>query len=159
VHVDALAAAVLVTVVAGDVEVELPLPDFEPQAASPATSEAVATVNRILRIRSATPESMDRESLSTRSFGAEAYRRAGLGCPAVKDLTVVAIPVYFGSMGAEYLWLRDHSDDLAAAAAYERQDTVSSLTTGVLSLAAGFQPRLINTARGVNLLYQFWIHT
>jgi sterol desaturase/sphingolipid hydroxylase (fatty acid hydroxylase superfamily) len=29
---------------------------------------------------------------------------------------------------------------------------------GVLTLA-GFRPELIETARGVNLLYQFWIHT
>ena len=51
-------------------------------------------------------------------------------------------------MGAEYLWLRDHRDDLAAGtAAYERRDTVASLTMGVLSLAAPLVlPRLL---RGV----------
>jgi sterol desaturase/sphingolipid hydroxylase (fatty acid hydroxylase superfamily) len=53
----------------------------------------------------------------------------------VKDLTVVAIPLYFGSMGAEYLWQRGRHDELAGAAGlYERQDTIASLTMGVGSL-------------------------
>ncbi|MGC9961031.1 MAG: sterol desaturase family protein [Acidimicrobiales bacterium] len=53
----------------------------------------------------------------------------------MKDLTVVAIPIYFGSMGAEYLWLRDRSDELdGSPALYERKDTVASLTMGVGSL-------------------------
>jgi sterol desaturase/sphingolipid hydroxylase (fatty acid hydroxylase superfamily) len=53
----------------------------------------------------------------------------------VKDLTVVAIPFYFGSMGAEYLWLRKDLDELDdSPGAYERQDTIASLTMGVGSL-------------------------
>jgi sterol desaturase/sphingolipid hydroxylase (fatty acid hydroxylase superfamily) len=55
----------------------------------------------------------------------------------VKDLTVVAIPLYFGSMGAEYLWLRDRQDELEGSPGlYERQDTIASLTMGVGSLLA-----------------------
>lgn len=53
----------------------------------------------------------------------------------MKDLTVVAIPLYFGSMGAEYLWLRDRKGELEGSAGlYERKDTVASLTMGVGSL-------------------------
>ncbi|MGO8875590.1 MAG: sterol desaturase family protein [Acidimicrobiales bacterium] len=53
----------------------------------------------------------------------------------MKDLTVVAIPVYFGSMGAEYLWLRDRHEAVELSAGqYERRDTIASLTMGVGSL-------------------------
>jgi sterol desaturase/sphingolipid hydroxylase (fatty acid hydroxylase superfamily) len=53
------------------------------------------------------------------------------------DSTVVAIPVYFGTMGAEYLWLRNHADERGPTPAdYERRDTVTSLTMGVGSLVA-----------------------
>jgi sterol desaturase/sphingolipid hydroxylase (fatty acid hydroxylase superfamily) len=53
----------------------------------------------------------------------------------VKDLTVVAIPVYFGSMGAEYLWLRNRQEELEGSpGVYERKDTIASLTMGVGSL-------------------------
>src|SRR5450755_3406072 len=38
------------------------------------------------------------------------------------DSTVVAIPVYFGTMGAEYLWLREHADQRGPTPAdYERR--------------------------------------
>lgn len=60
-HEEALAeAAVLGGVPGEDVEEELPLPAFEPHAASPAASETTATVNHILRIPTATPDSLDR---------------------------------------------------------------------------------------------------
>ena len=53
------------------------------------------------------------------------------------DSTVVAIPVYFGTMGAEYLWLRNQADKRGPTPAdYERRDTVTSLTMGVGSLVA-----------------------
>ncbi len=53
------------------------------------------------------------------------------------DSTVAAIPVYFGTMGAEYLWLRAHADERGPTPAdYERRDTVTSLTMGVGSLVA-----------------------
>jgi sterol desaturase/sphingolipid hydroxylase (fatty acid hydroxylase superfamily) len=55
----------------------------------------------------------------------------------VKDLTVVAIPLYFGSMGAEYLWLRNRDDELEGSGGiYERRDTIASLSMGVGSLLA-----------------------
>jgi sterol desaturase/sphingolipid hydroxylase (fatty acid hydroxylase superfamily) len=65
----------------------------------------------------------------------------------VKDLTVVAIPLYFGSMGAEYLWLRNREDELGGSAGvYERRDTVASLTMGVGSLVAPLVlPKLLST--------------
>jgi hypothetical protein len=57
----------------------------------------------------------------------------------VADLTVAAVPFYFGSMEAERRWLR------ARAAAngpspvdYERSDTLASLAMGVASLVAPF---------------------
>ncbi|HYA67341.1 MAG TPA: sterol desaturase family protein, partial [Acidimicrobiales bacterium] len=54
-----------------------------------------------------------------------------------RDLTVVAVPVYFGTMAAEYWWLRRRSSDRAQTAGdYERRDTIASLTMGVGSLIA-----------------------
>jgi sterol desaturase/sphingolipid hydroxylase (fatty acid hydroxylase superfamily) len=53
------------------------------------------------------------------------------------DSTVGAIPVYFGSMGAEYLWLRRRADQRGPTPAdYERRDTVTSLAMGAGSLVA-----------------------
>jgi len=53
------------------------------------------------------------------------------------DLTKAAIPVYFGTMGAEYLWLRRRAElEGPSPADYERQDTITSLTMGVGSLLA-----------------------
>jgi sterol desaturase/sphingolipid hydroxylase (fatty acid hydroxylase superfamily) len=53
------------------------------------------------------------------------------------DSTVVAIPVYFGTMGAEYLWLRGHAGERGPTPAdYERRDTLTSLAMGVGSLVA-----------------------
>jgi sterol desaturase/sphingolipid hydroxylase (fatty acid hydroxylase superfamily) len=53
------------------------------------------------------------------------------------ELTVAAIPVYFGSIGAEYAWLRKHAEERGETAAdYEWRDTVASLTMGVGSLLA-----------------------
>jgi sterol desaturase/sphingolipid hydroxylase (fatty acid hydroxylase superfamily) len=55
------------------------------------------------------------------------------------DSTVVAIPVYFGTMGAEYLWLRERRAARGPTPAdYERRDTVTSLTMGTASLIAPF---------------------
>jgi sterol desaturase/sphingolipid hydroxylase (fatty acid hydroxylase superfamily) len=65
----------------------------------------------------------------------------------VKDLTVVAIPVYFGTMGAEYLWLRSKQEELEGSAGlYERKDTIASLTMGVGSLLGPLvMPRLLRS--------------
>jgi sterol desaturase/sphingolipid hydroxylase (fatty acid hydroxylase superfamily) len=53
------------------------------------------------------------------------------------DSTVAAIPVFFGTMGAEHLWLRAHADERGPTPAdYERRDTITSLTMGTWSLAA-----------------------
>ena len=58
----------------------------------------------------------------------------GAGPP---DLTVVAIPFYFGSMAVEYLWLRRRAATRGPTSGdYERRDTVASLTMGVGSLVA-----------------------
>jgi sterol desaturase/sphingolipid hydroxylase (fatty acid hydroxylase superfamily) len=61
------------------------------------------------------------------------------------DLTVAAIPGYFGSMGAEYAWLRRRAERAGPSAAdYERRDTIASLTMGVGSLLAPFvMPKLL----------------
>jgi sterol desaturase/sphingolipid hydroxylase (fatty acid hydroxylase superfamily) len=61
------------------------------------------------------------------------------------DLTVAAIPFYFGSMGAEYLWQRRHAAERGPTAAdYEWHDTVASLTMGVGSLVSPLVlPRLV----------------
>ena len=53
------------------------------------------------------------------------------------DSTVAAIPAYFGTMGAEYLWLRRHAGERGPTPAdYERRDTVTSLAMGAGSLVA-----------------------
>jgi sterol desaturase/sphingolipid hydroxylase (fatty acid hydroxylase superfamily) len=53
------------------------------------------------------------------------------------DATVLAIPMYFGTMGAEHLYLRRRAErEGPSAADYERQDTITSLTMGVASLVA-----------------------
>ena len=53
------------------------------------------------------------------------------------DSTVAAIPVYFGTMGAEYAWLRARADERGPTPAdYERRDTITSLAMGVGSLLA-----------------------
>ena len=53
------------------------------------------------------------------------------------ELTVAAIPVYFGSMGAEYAWLRRHAEERGETPGdYEGRDTLASLTMGVGSLVA-----------------------
>ena len=63
---------------------------------------------------------------------------------AAKDPTVLAIPLYFGTMGLEYLWLRDRPAEARQLLGYERRDTVTSLTMGVGSLVAPLVlPRLL----------------
>ena len=53
------------------------------------------------------------------------------------DLTVVAIPAYFGGMGAEYLYLkRTQAERGVGPGDYERNDTIASLSMGVASLLA-----------------------
>ena len=53
------------------------------------------------------------------------------------DLTVVAIPAYFGGMGAEYLWLKRTAAERGLTPGdYERSDTIASLTMGTASLVA-----------------------
>jgi sterol desaturase/sphingolipid hydroxylase (fatty acid hydroxylase superfamily) len=62
-----------------------------------------------------------------------------------RDLTVLAVPLYLGSMGLEYLWLRRQSVDRPPIAGdYERRDTVASLAMGVGSLVGPLVvPRLV----------------
>ncbi len=53
------------------------------------------------------------------------------------DLTVVAIPVYFGGMGAEHLALKRRTSTVGPSAGnYERNDTIASLSVGTASLVA-----------------------
>ena len=53
------------------------------------------------------------------------------------DLTVVAVPFYFATIGLEYLWLRRRARTRGPSPAdYERRDTITSLTMGVGSLLA-----------------------
>jgi sterol desaturase/sphingolipid hydroxylase (fatty acid hydroxylase superfamily) len=55
------------------------------------------------------------------------------------DLTVAAVPFYFGSMGAEYRALVKRADfEGPSRADYTRDDTVASLAMGVGSLVAPF---------------------
>ncbi|WP_421121786.1 sterol desaturase family protein [Aquihabitans daechungensis] len=53
------------------------------------------------------------------------------------DLTVIAIPAYFSSMGAEYAYLKRQAQDRAPIGGdYTRDDTIASLAMGVGSLLA-----------------------
>jgi sterol desaturase/sphingolipid hydroxylase (fatty acid hydroxylase superfamily) len=62
-----------------------------------------------------------------------------------RDLTVIAVPFYFGSMALEYLWLRRRSArEGPSAGDFERSDTLASLAMGVGSLVAPLiLPRLL----------------
>ena len=61
------------------------------------------------------------------------------------DSTVAAVPVYFATMGAEHLWLRERAGRRGPSPAdYERRDTITSLAMGVGSLLAPIVvPRLL----------------
>ncbi len=66
---------------------------------------------------------------------------------------------------SRYLWAMHvvhHSSEHYNLSTALRQPVTESVTCsipyGILALA-GFRPDVIETARGVNLLYQFWIHT
>jgi sterol desaturase/sphingolipid hydroxylase (fatty acid hydroxylase superfamily) len=61
------------------------------------------------------------------------------------DLTVVATPGYFATMGAEYRYLKKRAERQGPSAAdYERRDTIASLTMGVASLVAPLvMPKLL----------------
>jgi len=53
------------------------------------------------------------------------------------DLTVIAIPAYFGGMGAEYAVLKKRAaENGPTPGTYERNDTIASLTMGTASLVA-----------------------
>ena len=55
------------------------------------------------------------------------------------DLTLLAIPAFFGAMGAEYAWQRAHPVPAGTRAGdYQRADTLASLSMGVGSLAAPY---------------------
>jgi sterol desaturase/sphingolipid hydroxylase (fatty acid hydroxylase superfamily) len=62
-----------------------------------------------------------------------------------RDLTVLAVPVYFAAMGAEYARLRRRrAREGPSAGDYERRDTAASLAMGTLSLLAPLVlPRLL----------------
>jgi len=74
-----------------------------------------------------------------------AMRAPRLDKAGSRDLTVLAVPLYFATMAAEYAWLRRRSARLGpSAGAYERRDTVASLAMGVGSLVAPLVgPRLL----------------
>ncbi len=58
------------------------------------------------------------------------------------DLTVAAIPFYFGTMGAEAAWWRKRREDGGAAPGdYERNDTIASLAMGLGSLVVPLATR------------------
>ena len=61
-----------------------------------------------------------------------------------RDLSVIAVPLYFGGMAAEYLWIRRQPTRRATAGDYELHDTLTSLAMGVGSLLGPLVvPRLL----------------
>ena len=60
------------------------------------------------------------------------------------DLTVAAVPFYFGSMGAEHWWLKRRAAKHGPSPVdYEKNDTVASLTMGTLSLVVPLATRYV----------------
>jgi sterol desaturase/sphingolipid hydroxylase (fatty acid hydroxylase superfamily) len=60
------------------------------------------------------------------------------------DLTVVAVPFYFGSMGAEHWWLKRRAAERGPSPVdYEKQDTIASLTMGTVSLVLPLATRYV----------------
>jgi len=70
---------------------------------------------------------------------------AAFSAHAADTLTVAATPGYFATMGAEAAYLRRRAERLGPSAAdYTRDDTLASLSMGVLSLLAPMVlPRLL----------------
>jgi len=61
----------------------------------------------------------------------------GPGAGDAKDLTVIAVPLYFATMAGEYWWLRRRAAQNGPTAGdYEKRDTLASLAMGVGSLVA-----------------------
>jgi sterol desaturase/sphingolipid hydroxylase (fatty acid hydroxylase superfamily) len=69
--------------------------------------------------------------------------------PPAKDLTVIAVPFYFGAMAVEYVWLKRRAERRGpSASSYERRDTLASLAMGTASLVAPFVvPQLLRPFR------------
>ena len=66
------------------------------------------------------------------------------------DLTVLAIPVFFGAMGAEYAWQRAHPVEPGTRAGdYQTADTIASLSMGVGSLFAPYVAKKLLEARNI----------
>jgi sterol desaturase/sphingolipid hydroxylase (fatty acid hydroxylase superfamily) len=65
--------------------------------------------------------------------------------PSARDPTVLAIPFFFASMGAEYAFSRRRAAERRSSAGdYERRDALASLTMGTLSLLTPLvAPRLL----------------
>ena len=64
------------------------------------------------------------------------------------DLTVVAIPFYFGSMEAERRYLKARAEEVGPGTAdYTKDDTVASLTMGVASLLVPLATQCAGAAR------------
>jgi sterol desaturase/sphingolipid hydroxylase (fatty acid hydroxylase superfamily) len=72
-------------------------------------------------------------------------RTAAPAGDGARDLTIIAVPFYFATMAAEYLWLRRRAARTGPTAGdYERRDTLASLAMGVGSLLAPIVgPRLL----------------
>ena len=65
------------------------------------------------------------------------------------DLTVVAIPFYFGSMEVERRYLKQRAEEVGPGTAdYTKDDTVASLTMGVASLLVPARHRCARAPRG-----------
>ena len=80
-------------------------------------------------------------AMGRRRTRAVASRAASPAAPSggARDLTVVAVPFYFATMAAEYLWRRRRRRAAVGgptAGDYERRDTLASLAMGVGSLVA-----------------------
>jgi sterol desaturase/sphingolipid hydroxylase (fatty acid hydroxylase superfamily) len=65
----------------------------------------------------------------------DVHRFSGEGTLSVVDLTVGAVPVYFGSIAAERWFLKRRAErDGPSTSDYERSDTIANLTMGTASL-------------------------
>ena len=103
----------------------IPVQGHERRYCCPAADSDIAPRPRAAAPRSSFLESTARPPKPHNGSDESAFQRS-------RDLTVVAVPFYFGSMAAEYLWLRRRAARRGPTAGdYERRDTLASPTQRV----------------------------
>jgi sterol desaturase/sphingolipid hydroxylase (fatty acid hydroxylase superfamily) len=128
-----------------------------------------ASVAAVLSAGLSTATSWASFTTAERLWAKRGTRNAGTGPLALATAILVWDFIYYWNHRfmheSRYMWavhVVHHSSERYNLSTALRQPVADALGTfmpqGVLCLA-GFQPGLISSARGINLIYQFWIHT